>query len=92
MNFGKHLSKEIIIGVYDRCAVWAATDNTVWSAVYNKGLSTDKHLFAVVLELRVLCIKHQVFLDVFLSQDTGWFSRGWTESLMGIWMQGLPRV
>ena len=64
-NFGNHLVEEISSGLHDGCAVWAATDNAVWSAVWNKGLSTAKPLFWIVLDLRILCLKHKVFLDVF---------------------------
>ena len=43
-NFGNHLLHEVKSGKHDGCAVWAFTDNAVWSAVWNKGMSSVKHL------------------------------------------------
>ena len=44
-NIANHLLMDIRAGKHDGCEVWSATDNAVWSAVCNKGMSTAKHLF-----------------------------------------------
>ena len=62
-NFGNHLLQEVKAGKHDDCAVWACTDNSVWSAVWNKGMSTVKHLSKIVLKLEVEFHKHEVFLN-----------------------------
>ena len=51
--------------MHDGCAVWAGTDNAVWSAVFNKGILFVKHLFKIALDLKVACQKHEVYLDVY---------------------------
>jgi hypothetical protein len=51
-NQVNHLISEIRAGFHDGCEVWAATDNSVWSAVWNKGLSSARHLFYLVLVLK----------------------------------------
>jgi len=57
-------------GKHDGYAIWAGTDNAVWSLIWNKGMSTVKHLFLLALELTVECQKHEVFLYFFhLSGD-----------------------
>jgi hypothetical protein len=45
-------------------AVWVFTDNGCWSAVWRKGLSTARHLFNLVLKLKVACRDHEVYLTV----------------------------
>ena len=62
-NFGNHLLHKVKAGKHDSCAVWACTDNSVWSAVWNKGMSTMKHLFNIALNLKVECQKHEVLLN-----------------------------
>ena len=62
-NFGNHLLHEVKAGTPDGCAVWACTDNSVWSAVRIKEISTVKHLFNIALNLKVECQKHEVFLN-----------------------------
>ena len=52
-------------GEHNGCTIWAGTDNAVWSLVWNKGMSTVKHLFALAVELKVECIKHDPFLSFF---------------------------
>ena len=64
-NFGNHLLEEIRAGMHDGCALWAATDNAVWSAVWHKGMSSVKHLFKIAVDLRVECQSHEVFLHLF---------------------------
>jgi hypothetical protein len=66
-NQVNHLLEEIRMGKHehDRCKVWAATDNSVWSAVWNKGLSSACHLFYLVLALKQEARKHEVFLHHF---------------------------
>ena len=64
-NQVNHLLDDIKAGLHDGCEVWCATDNAVWSAVWNKGLSTARHLFNLVLQLRLEARKHEVYLHVF---------------------------
>lgn len=52
------------MGKHDGCPLWAFTDNGCWSAVWRKGLSTAKHLFDLVLKLKVACREHEVYLSV----------------------------
>ena len=63
-NQVNHILREIQAGMHDGCALWAFTDNGVWSAVWSRGLSTAKHLFDLVLRLRVECRLHEVYLTV----------------------------
>jgi hypothetical protein len=60
-----HLLQEIREGLQDGCKVWAATDNLVWSAVWNKGLSSARHLFYLDLALKQEARKHEVFVHYF---------------------------
>ena len=56
--------------MHDGCEVWAGTDNAVSSAVWHKGMSTAKHLFKSILDLKIECMEHEVFLNLFhLSGD-----------------------
>jgi hypothetical protein len=64
-NQVNHLLSEIRAGLHDGCKVWAATNNSVWSAVWNKGLSSARHLFYLVLTLKQEARKHKVFLHCF---------------------------
>jgi len=57
-----HLLKDIRAGKHDGCEVWMFTDNAVWSYVWNKGMSTAKHLFSLVLELKKEARNHEVFV------------------------------
>ena len=59
-----HLIQEVRAGLHDGCEVWAFTDNACWSAVWLKGLSTAKHLFKLVLRLKIECRIHEVYLHV----------------------------
>jgi hypothetical protein len=63
-NHVSHLIQEVRAGMHDGCEIWAFTDNAVWSAVWLKGLSTAKHLFKLVLCLRIECHIHEVYLNV----------------------------
>ena len=60
-----HLLGDVKIGKHDGCEIWCATDNAVWSAVWHKGMSTAKHLFQLVLDLKVECHRHEVYLHPF---------------------------
>ena len=57
-----HLLTEIRAGKHDGCEVWMLTDNAVWSYVWNKGMSTAKHLFSLVIELKMEAREHVVHL------------------------------
>ncbi len=61
-NIVNHLLWDIRCGKHDGCAILQPTDNAVWSYVLNKGLSTAKHLFNLVLDLKVECRLHEVYL------------------------------
>ena len=61
-NIVNHLLRDIRCGKHDGCAILQPTDNAVWSYVLNKGLSTAKHLFKLVLELKIECRLHEVYL------------------------------
>eukprot|EP00804_Cyclotella_cryptica_P007709 CCRYP_001331-RA/>CCRYP_001331-RA protein AED:0.40 eAED:0.40 QI:0/0/0/1/1/1/2/0/264 len=63
-NHVNHLIREIREGLHDGCELWAFTNNGVWSADWLKGLSTAKHLFTLVLKLRIECRIHEVYLNV----------------------------
>ena len=63
-NFGNHLLDEVKSGNHDGCAVWAFTDNAVWSYVWNKGMSSVKHLFRIAVDLKVACQEHEVFMHM----------------------------
>jgi hypothetical protein len=63
-NQVNHLIREIRAGMHDGCELWAFTDNGCWSAVWLKGLSTAKHLFELVLKLKIECRIHEVYLHV----------------------------
>ncbi len=64
-NQVNHLLHEIRMGMHDGCKVWAATDNSVWLAVWNKGSSSARHLFYLDLALKQEARKHKVFLHCF---------------------------
>ena len=61
-NLANHLLADIVAGKHDGCEVWCFTDNAVWSYVWTKGFSTARHLFMLVLELRIAARKHEVYL------------------------------
>jgi hypothetical protein len=61
-----HLLHEIRAGKHDGCEVWAAIDNSVWSAVWNKGMSQQaRHLFYLVITLKQEARDHEVYLRCF---------------------------
>jgi hypothetical protein len=60
-----HLLHENIAGRHDGCKLWTATNNSLWLAVWNKGLSSAHHLFYLVLALKQEASKHEVFLHCF---------------------------
>ena len=60
-----HLLNDVRAGCHDGCEVWCATDNVVWSHIWHKGMSTVKHLFTLVLDLKVACHHHEVYLYPF---------------------------
>ena len=64
-NIVNHLLLEVREGKHDGCEVWSATDNAVWSQVWHKGMLTARHLFYLVLELRLAAREHEVWIHVF---------------------------
>jgi hypothetical protein len=64
-NQVNHLLYKIRAGKYDGCELWAATDNLVWSAVWNKGMSKARHLFYLVLTLKQEARRHEIFFQCF---------------------------
>ncbi|KAL3801862.1 hypothetical protein ACHAWO_003868 [Cyclotella atomus] len=67
LNIANHLKRNISAGFHDGCELWQATDNAVavWSAVCNKGMSSVRHLFDLLVDIKVLCHKHNVFYHCF---------------------------
>lgn len=65
LNIANHLKHDIALGKHDGCEIWQATDNAVWSAVCSKGLSSVRHLFDLLVELKLLAHKHNVFWRCF---------------------------
>ena len=65
LNIANKLKLDITAGRHDGCEVWQATDNAVWSAVCNKGMSSVRHLFDLLVDIKVLCHQHQVFYNCF---------------------------
>jgi hypothetical protein len=63
-NQVNRLIQEVRAGMHDGCELWAFADNGCWSAVWLKGLSTAKHLFELVLKLKVECRIHEVYKHV----------------------------
>ena len=61
-NMTNHLLEDIKAGKHDGCEVWCFTDNSVWSYVWTKGLSTARHLFYLVLDLRIAAREHEVYI------------------------------
>ncbi len=64
-NQVNHLLYKIRAGKHDGCELWAATDNLVWSDVWNKGMSKARHLFYLILTLKQEARRHKVFLQCF---------------------------
>ena len=64
-NQVNHLLHEIRAGEHDGYEIWAATDNSVWSAVWTKGMSNARHLFYLVLALKQEARKHEVYINCF---------------------------
>ena len=64
-NIVNHLLDEIREGRHDGCEIWSASDNAVWSQVWHKGMSSAKHLFNLVLELRLVAREHEVWIHMF---------------------------
>ena len=64
-NHVNHLLEEIEGRKHNGCELWEATDNAVLSAVWHKGMSTARNLFRVVLELKIKCYEHEVYLHIF---------------------------
>jgi hypothetical protein len=65
MNIANHLKQDIQAGKHDGCEIWQATDNAVWSAVCNKGMSSVRHLFDLLVDIKILCHEHEVFYHCF---------------------------
>jgi hypothetical protein len=53
------------MGKHNGCEVWAANNNSIWSAIWNKGSSLARNLFDLVLTLKLEARKHEVFLHCF---------------------------
>ena len=64
-NIGNHLKKDISDGKFDGCEAWVGTDNSTWSAVCTKGMSSVRHLFYLWVEINRLAFEHNVFLHCF---------------------------
>ncbi len=63
-NQVNHLLADVRAGRHDGCEVWCVTDNAVWAAVWNKGMSSAQHLFSLVVDLKVACRDHEVWLHL----------------------------
>lgn len=61
-NIGNHLRADIQSGKHDGCELWSVTDNAVWSYVWTKGLSSVRHLFELVLDVKILARVHEVYV------------------------------
>jgi hypothetical protein len=75
-NQANHLLNEIRSGLHGGCALWAATDNGVFSAVFLKGMSQAIHLFKLVLLLKLECRVHEVYLNIFHIAGTRMIATG----------------
>lgn len=64
-GIANRLKRDISAGKHDGCEVWVGTDNAVWAAVCNKGMSSVRHLFQLWVDICLLCHEHGVFLHVF---------------------------
>jgi hypothetical protein len=58
-------NRDIAAGRHDGCELWQATDNAVCSAVCNKGMSSVRHLFDLLVDIKVICHKNNVFYHCF---------------------------
>jgi len=63
-NFGNHMLEEIRSGKHTGCALWAFTDNAVWSQVWTKGMSSVRHLFNLALAIRIAAQEHEVWIHM----------------------------
>ena len=61
-NMTNYLLLGIKAGEHDRCEIWCFAGNAVWSYVWTKGLSTVRHLFYLVLDLRIASREHEVYI------------------------------
>jgi hypothetical protein len=61
-NQVNNLKRDIQEGKHDGCEVWMVLDNSTWSAVWTKGMSSVPHLFYLALELKVVAYEHGVFI------------------------------
>ncbi len=69
-NQVNHLLQEIRVGKHDECKLWVATNNSVWSAIWTKGMSNAQHLFYLVLSLKQEAQRHKVYINCFhISSD-----------------------
>lgn len=64
-NLANRVLRDVRAGRMDGHEVWMATDNSTWSAVINKGMSTSEQLYDVVREVKEECRRHDVFLHCF---------------------------
>ena len=65
LNIANHIKRDIREGRHDNCEIWQATDNAVWCAVCNKGMSSVRHLFDLLVEIKLLAHEHNVFYHCF---------------------------
>jgi hypothetical protein len=65
LNIANHLIRDITAGYHDGCEIWQGTDNAVWSCVCTKGMSLVRHLFDLLVEIKILCHEHNVFYHCF---------------------------
>ena len=65
MNIANHLKHDIVSGRHDGCKVWLAMNNAVWLAVCNKGLSTTRDLFLLLVDIQLLCYEQMGSLHPF---------------------------
>jgi hypothetical protein len=63
-NIANTILLDVRAGKHDGCELWVFTDNAVWSAVWGKGMSSARHLFSLVVDLKVECMDHEVYLQM----------------------------
>ena len=65
LNIANHMKHDIAMGKHDGCEIWQATDNAVWSAVCTKGMASVRHLFQLLVDIKLLAHEHNVFWKCF---------------------------
>mmetsp|Transcript_5950 Transcript_5950/g.13021 ORF Transcript_5950/g.13021 Transcript_5950/m.13021 type:complete len:1140 (-) Transcript_5950:4782-8201(-) len=64
-NIAHNLKRDIESGMHDGCELWCGTDNAVWSAVWNKGMSTARALFYLMVDIKQAAYDHSCFVICF---------------------------